>query len=78
MKYREYPSTWMVENVVVELVEEFGRRIGRRIKSQLSKQRRHYQELGNVVFEQSILRPNQRPILRPVFLRPGEFLNDNQ
>ena len=55
-----------------------GRRIGRRIKSQLSKQRRHYQELGNVVFEQSILRPNQRPILRPVFLRPGEFLNDNQ
>ena len=41
----------MVENVVVELVEEFGRRIGRRTKSQLSKQRRHYLELCNVVFE---------------------------
>ena len=66
-----HPSTWTVVTEVVELVEEFGRRIGRRIKSQLSKQRWHYQELGNVFFEQSILRPNQRPILRRVFLRPG-------
>ena len=46
-EYWDYnPSTWTVETAVVELVEEFGRRIGRRIKSQLSKQRRHYQELG--------------------------------
>ena len=36
---KKYPGTWTVQTAVVELVEEFGRRIGHRIKSELSKQK---------------------------------------